>query len=242
MIRAVMRENVYMDSSFFIRPGCRYIRRASSWASWRLLIWSSQLFRSPLVHFGPPATGSLFHGSVSLLTVFPTSFFADSWSTSMQAQSASVAASSSIRFTTSLRPPADVPVLRLSGRRSLLSQVQKHLDRLEKDATLGHFDRKQQEAFGVLASGRARRRPDLGDVPLDQLVVTLNHLRVNMPGLSAYGQGLPRPRASHLLNNDLARALRKDRVVVEVLAGFGEGMPERLSRHQHPGVELVLEE
>src|SRR5262249_15497869 len=61
--------------------------------------------------------------------------------------------------------PGDVTPLRLSGRQSLLSQVQKHLDHLEKNATLEHCDRKQQEAFGVLASGRAREAFDLRREP-----------------------------------------------------------------------------
>ena len=61
--------------------------------------------------------------------------------------------------------PADVPPLRLSGRQSLLRQVQGHLDRLEKNPTLGHFDRKQQEAFSVLTSGRARLAFDLKREP-----------------------------------------------------------------------------
>ena len=61
--------------------------------------------------------------------------------------------------------PADVPPLRLSGRQSLLHQVQGHLDRLEKNPILGHFDRKQQEAFSVLTSGRARLAFDLKREP-----------------------------------------------------------------------------
>jgi hypothetical protein len=61
--------------------------------------------------------------------------------------------------------PGDVPPLRLSGRQDLLRQVQGHLDRLEKDPALRHFDRKQQEAFSVLTSGRARQAFDLGREP-----------------------------------------------------------------------------
>src|SRR5207302_1736447 len=59
----------------------------------------------------------------------------------------------------------DVTPLRLSGRQSLLRQVQGHLDRLEKDAVLRHFHRKQQEAFSVLTSGRARQAFDLDREP-----------------------------------------------------------------------------
>src|SRR5438270_4409199 len=64
-----------------------------------------------------------------------------------------------------LRLPDDVSPLRLSGRQRLLTQVDRHLDRLEKDAALGHFDRKREEAFGILASGRARQAFDLGKEP-----------------------------------------------------------------------------
>ena len=61
--------------------------------------------------------------------------------------------------------PGDVTPLRLSGRQSLLRQVQGHLDHLEKNTALRHFDRKQQEAFSVLTSGRARQAFDLSREP-----------------------------------------------------------------------------
>jgi hypothetical protein len=57
--------------------------------------------------------------------------------------------------------PADIPALRLSARRSLLSQVEKHLAGIERGGVLQTYDRQVQDAFGLLTSGRARAAFDL---------------------------------------------------------------------------------
>jgi hypothetical protein len=61
--------------------------------------------------------------------------------------------------------PAEVPLLRLSGRQSLLAQVDRHLAAVERNPALRDFDRRTQEAFGLLTSGRARAAFDLDREP-----------------------------------------------------------------------------
>jgi hypothetical protein len=61
--------------------------------------------------------------------------------------------------------PAEVPPLRLSGRQSLLAQVDEHFTRLERDGTLENYDRQVHEALAVLTSGKARQAFDIGREP-----------------------------------------------------------------------------
>lgn len=60
--------------------------------------------------------------------------------------------------------PGDVPPLRLSSRASLLSQVDRHF-RLAEQSVVQDYDRLQQEAMGVLTTGRARTAFDLNQEP-----------------------------------------------------------------------------
>jgi hypothetical protein len=64
-----------------------------------------------------------------------------------------------------LNLPPEVSPLRLSGRQSLLAQVERHLAGVERDPALRHYDRQVQEAFGVLTSGKARQAFDLHREP-----------------------------------------------------------------------------
>jgi hypothetical protein len=57
--------------------------------------------------------------------------------------------------------PGDVPALRLSGRQSLLEQVEQHFQKVERGAAPRDYDRQMHEAFSVLTSGRAREAFDL---------------------------------------------------------------------------------
>jgi hypothetical protein len=52
--------------------------------------------------------------------------------------------------------PPEVPPLRLSDRKSLLAQVDRHLAQVEKSPLFKDYDRRTQEAFGLLTSGKAR--------------------------------------------------------------------------------------
>jgi Protein of unknown function (DUF1501) len=52
--------------------------------------------------------------------------------------------------------PAEVPPLRLSDRQSLLAQVDRHLAKVETSPLLNDYDRRTQEAFSLLTSGKAR--------------------------------------------------------------------------------------
>jgi len=52
--------------------------------------------------------------------------------------------------------PGDMPPLRLSRRVTLLEQVDGHLRRVEQTASVREYDRLQQEALGVLTTGKAR--------------------------------------------------------------------------------------
>ena len=55
-----------------------------------------------------------------------------------------------------LQPPRDLPALRLSGRVGLLDQVQRHFEQIERGAAAGLYDKIQQDALGLLTSGKAR--------------------------------------------------------------------------------------
>jgi hypothetical protein len=57
--------------------------------------------------------------------------------------------------------PAEIPPLRLSARQTLLEQVERHFNRVERGPALRDFDRQTQEAFGLIASGRAKQAFDL---------------------------------------------------------------------------------
>jgi Protein of unknown function (DUF1501) len=58
--------------------------------------------------------------------------------------------------------PPEIPAMRLSSRHGLLSQIERHFEGIERGAAVRDFDRQTQEAFGLLASGRARQAFDLG--------------------------------------------------------------------------------
>lgn len=60
-----------------------------------------------------------------------------------------------------LNPPAEIPALRLSRRMSLLDQVQQHFDQLERGPAAHQFGRIQQDALGLLTSGKARAAFDI---------------------------------------------------------------------------------
>jgi hypothetical protein len=61
--------------------------------------------------------------------------------------------------------PPEVPPLRLSERRSLLSQVEEQFASIERGGVLKDYNRLVGDAFGVLTSGRAREAFDLGKEP-----------------------------------------------------------------------------
>jgi hypothetical protein len=52
--------------------------------------------------------------------------------------------------------PPEVPPLRLGGRQGLLAQVNRHFSAIENTGLIDNYDRKTQEAFALLTSGRAR--------------------------------------------------------------------------------------
>ncbi|MDB5390100.1 MAG: hypothetical protein JWM11_5746 [Planctomycetaceae bacterium] len=57
--------------------------------------------------------------------------------------------------------PGEISLTRLSDRQRLLSQVNLHLDALEKQAAVRDYTRHSQEAIGLLASGQGRTAFDL---------------------------------------------------------------------------------
>lgn len=57
--------------------------------------------------------------------------------------------------------PADIPLSRLSDRQRLLTEVNLHLDGLERQAAIQDYTRHAQEAIGLLASGQGRTAFDL---------------------------------------------------------------------------------
>ncbi|HEV3021233.1 MAG TPA: DUF1501 domain-containing protein, partial [Pirellulales bacterium] len=64
-----------------------------------------------------------------------------------------------------LQPPGDLPPLRLQERLSLLDQVQRHFDQIERGAAAGLYDRIQQDALELLTSGKAREAFDIAREP-----------------------------------------------------------------------------
>jgi len=61
--------------------------------------------------------------------------------------------------------PAEVPSLRLQARRTLLEQVNLHLDGIERSAAMGRYDAHSKQAFELLRSAKARRAFDLQSEP-----------------------------------------------------------------------------
>jgi hypothetical protein len=61
--------------------------------------------------------------------------------------------------------PAEVPSLRLNGRRSLLHQVNRHLDTVDRSGIMDRHDSHNRQAFDLLRSTRARQAFDLGREP-----------------------------------------------------------------------------
>src|SRR5262249_41693099 len=57
--------------------------------------------------------------------------------------------------------PADVPALRFDERRSLLEQVNQHIDGVHRSNVLPHFDGQTRQAFDLVASAQARQAFDL---------------------------------------------------------------------------------
>jgi hypothetical protein len=53
--------------------------------------------------------------------------------------------------------PAEVPPLRLDGRRSLLDQVNRHLDAVDRGGAATRYDSQSRQAFDLLRSAAARR-------------------------------------------------------------------------------------
>jgi hypothetical protein len=56
-----------------------------------------------------------------------------------------------------LELPAEVPPLRLHGRRSLLHQLNRHLDAVDQSGLIARYHGQSRQAFDLLRSGRARR-------------------------------------------------------------------------------------
>jgi hypothetical protein len=61
--------------------------------------------------------------------------------------------------------PAEVPPLRFNERASLLAQVNRHLDAVDRSGAVGHYDGQTQQAFDLLRSPRARQAFDLDKEP-----------------------------------------------------------------------------
>jgi hypothetical protein len=61
--------------------------------------------------------------------------------------------------------PAEVPPLRLDGRRSLLRQVNHHLDSAERGGLVERYDSQSRQAFDLLRSSQARQAFDLDREP-----------------------------------------------------------------------------
>jgi hypothetical protein len=62
-------------------------------------------------------------------------------------------------------PPHEVPALRLSGRRSLLEQVDQHFDRGERSGVVSSYSLYEQRAFDLVSSSAARRAFELDQEP-----------------------------------------------------------------------------
>jgi hypothetical protein len=61
--------------------------------------------------------------------------------------------------------PDDMPALRFERRRSLLQQVNSHLDHLESNPMVKQFDRDTQQAYGLLTASKSRDAFDLNSEP-----------------------------------------------------------------------------
>jgi hypothetical protein len=61
--------------------------------------------------------------------------------------------------------PAEVPPLRLDGRLSLLAQVNRRLDDVERGGAVDRYDTRSRQAFDLLRAGRARRAFQLDREP-----------------------------------------------------------------------------
>jgi Protein of unknown function (DUF1501) len=57
--------------------------------------------------------------------------------------------------------PADIPPLRLDGRRSLLARIHGHLDAMNRGGLVDRFDAQNRQAFDLLSSPSTRRAFDL---------------------------------------------------------------------------------
>jgi hypothetical protein len=77
--------------------------------------------------------------------------------------------------------PPEISPLRLSARRRLREQLERHFDRVERGAALEAHDRQFQEAYGLLTSGKAREAFELRREP--------RRLRERY-GLNRWGQSL----------------------------------------------------
>jgi hypothetical protein len=64
-----------------------------------------------------------------------------------------------------LHLPGEVPPLRLAGRRSLLTQVNRHLDQTAASASFARYHTYSQQAFDLLRSPKARQAFDLDREP-----------------------------------------------------------------------------
>ncbi len=62
-------------------------------------------------------------------------------------------------------PPAEVPALRLSERRSLLEQVDRNFDEVHRADVVGNYSLYEQRAFDLVSSTAARRAFDLSQEP-----------------------------------------------------------------------------
>jgi Protein of unknown function (DUF1501) len=64
-----------------------------------------------------------------------------------------------------LNLPAEVPPLRFDDRRSLLEQVNRHLDDVQRTGVVADYDVHTRKAFELLGSSAARKAFDLGQEP-----------------------------------------------------------------------------
>jgi hypothetical protein len=60
-----------------------------------------------------------------------------------------------------LTPPAELPAVRLTDRRSLLEQIDHHLDGIDRSGSLGEHPGRSRQAFNLVASPAARNAFDL---------------------------------------------------------------------------------
>jgi hypothetical protein len=72
--------------------------------------------------------------------------------------------------------PAEVPPLRFGSRHTLLEQVNRHLDAVERGPALLRFDVQSRQAFDLLRAGQARRAFALNEEP-DRLRDRYGHNR-----------------------------------------------------------------